>query len=184
MYDSVRSMTPKKAAAYFVVALLGVGWVASAISVSRQSRPSRRAQPPSEAVRLDSLATDVQAQASRLRQRLASAPSPQTPTRNPFVFASRAPAPERRPLRVEAPLAVEPLPEPEPPEPPLVLIGVAERRTDKGIIRTAMIAGEGDALHMVTEGEEAAGYLVVAVSPDAVELKHPITGATRRLGLK
>jgi hypothetical protein len=53
------------------------------------------------------------------------------------------------------------------------------------VTRTAILAGAGDELYLVTEGEEVAGlYRVRAIGAEAVELERLGTGATRRLHLK
>lgn len=68
----------------------------------------------------------------------------------------------------------------DPPEPDLVLIGLAE----DGSTRTALL-GSGDELLMATEGQTIVGrYRVNKVGADAVELVDLTTGATRRLLLK
>ena len=138
---------------------------------------------PDEA-RLDVAAAHVQAQATRLRQRLAAAPAPQAPIRNPFAFAAR-----ERPARVTAP-RFQPPPstirqEPVAPELELALLGIAEDDTPSGIRRTALIGGADDELIMAAEGETVAGrYRVTGVGADTVELTDLTTGATRRLALK
>jgi hypothetical protein len=174
-------MAPARGAAYLGGTLLLVAWLASAAGVSRRQPQTQITAPRAEAVQLDALATDVQSQAVRLRTRLAAAPAPQMPLRNPFMFAVSAPV-----RRVAAP--VEPrlqTPVPEVPELVLELAGVAEQKTDAGVKRTAMVAAPGDQLYMVTEGQELAGrYRVSAVGADAVELKDLVTGATRRLALR
>jgi len=126
-------------------------------------------------MQLDTVALGVQSQAARLRQRLAVAPAPRAPIRNPFTFAAREPvAVTARPQALAMPVA-PPLPELE-----LVLLGVAE----EGSARTAMI-GSGDELLMATEGQTLAGrYRVAKVSADAIELVDLVTGATRRLFLR
>lgn len=132
----------------------------------------------------ETLATDVQAHAARLRERLASAPAPQVPHRNPFVFESRQPPPPRQiARRVEA--AAAPLQPPPPPEPMLALIGVAEDKSPTGVVRTAMIADETDALFMVTVGQTVMGrYRVEAIGTEVVELKDMGSGAIKRLALR
>lgn len=171
-------MSAPRAAAYLVGGSLLAAWLASAAGVTRQHavRLPRRS---AEAVQLDAVASDVQSQASRLRERLAAAPAPNVPVRNPFTFAERqisAPAVIRRPQPVAAPPVIERAPA----EPDLVLLGVAEQ----GPVRTAMI-GSGDELLMATEGQTIAGrYRVGQVGPDAVELIDIGTGATRRLSLR
>jgi hypothetical protein len=134
-------------------------------------------------VQLDALASEVQSQSVRLRQRLAVAPALQTPLRNPFEFAPRA-APARPAARRLEPLPVEAPPQQPAFEPDLALVGVAEEGSDAALVRTAMISA-GDELFVVTAGEPVAGrYRVVAVGADAVELRDVVTGATLRLALK
>ena len=170
-------MAPTRAAAYLVGAVLLAGWLASAAGVTRQPRAVRAPQQSREMAQLDAVASKVQSQASRLRHRMAAAPAPQAPFRNPFVFLERD-----RPVMARR----EPSPAVAPPEPvvpvelDLDLLGVAE----EGTTRTAMIA-LGDELLMVTVGNDVAGrYRVAAVGPDVVELTDLATGAIRRLALK
>lgn len=183
------AMTPKKAAAYVVGAMLLAAWFASAVGVPPQSRPVRRVAPAAiDDARLDALAQDVQAQGSRLRKRLATAPGVQLPLRNPFSFERRD-TPRLAPAvrTADQGLALEPAPVPEPArrEPLLALIGVAEQKTADGLVRTAMISEDGEQLHMTVTGQEVAGrYVVVAVGPDAVDLREIATGLTRRLVLR
>jgi hypothetical protein len=170
-------MSPARAAAYLGGGILLAAWLASAAGVVRPS-PVRLPRRSAAAVQLDAVASNVQSQAARLRQRLAVAPAPQSPVRNPFAFVA-APAPvaavPRRPVPVE-PVVIEPTA----PEPDLVLLGVAEQ----GSTRTAMIAS-GDELVMATEGQTVVGrYRVAKVSAEAIELTDLGTGATRRLILK
>lgn len=169
-------MKPGRAAIYLGGGMLLAAWLASAAGVGRPSIPP----PPrlsSDDARLDSIAADVQSQAVRLRNRLASAPAPGAAIRNPFAFAARevTDLPVARRMPVATPPVVE-----EPPEPDLVLVGFAE----EGSTRTAML-GSGDDLLMATEGQTIVGrYRVSKVGPDAVELVDLTTGATRRLFLK
>ena len=178
-------MTPFRTAAYFVAVVLLLGWLASAAGVSRPTffpAPPRRAP---AAMQLDALATNVQSQALRLRQRLAAAPAPQDPIRNPFMFAARDVQPQRM-RQVAASAAPLPTAPPPPPfEPELSLLGVAEKNTATGVVRTAIIGGPDDSLYMLKMGEALGGrYEVTAVGADAVELKDLATGAIRRLALK
>jgi hypothetical protein len=170
-------MTPARAATYFVGASLLAVWLASAAGVVR-SQPPRPPRPSADSLQLDSAVINVQAQASRLRQRLAAAPAPQTRARNPFMFgvrerpisATRSAPPPPRAAAESAPL----------PEPPLVLIGIAE----DGATRTAMIESSGELL-MATEGQTLDGrYRVAKVGADALELEDLATGATRQLFLR
>lgn len=178
-------MSPARAAAYIGGATLLLAWLASASGVARQPRPVRAPSRPGDAAVLQTIASDVQSQASRLRQRLATAPAPRGSVRNPFAFDTREGRVARR-----APLPVVPhSPRTEagrvPVEPSLSLLGIAEQNTPSGLIRTAMISAGGDDLIMVVEGQTVAvRYRVVAIGADAVELKDIATGATRRLALQ
>lgn len=130
------------------------------------------------------LAAEVQAQTLRMRNRLAAAPAPQEPLRNPFAFAERA-VPDRRASspRVEAP-AAPPIPG-SPIEPAIELIGVAESESPKGVVRTAIISAHSGELFLVKEGETiAARYRVGTVLADTVELDDLLYGTIRRLALR
>jgi hypothetical protein len=174
-------MTAPRAAAYIGGALLLLAWLSSAAGVPRQPR-APRAPRPAPAFD-DALAFDVQAQAERLRKRLASAPVPQQPARNPFVFTERRMASSAPSIpREVAPPAPMPVSDPEP---ELTLAGIAEQQSPKGLVRTALITGPGDQYYMVVAGQPVAGrYLVVAVGADAVELKDVTTDRVRRLALR
>jgi hypothetical protein len=159
-------------------------WLASAAGVTRQAQQARTTPRHVEAAQFDALASDMQTQSARLRERLAHAPVPSDAIRNPFRFA------ERRSSFVRARRPVLPAAEPaaatpEIREPALQLIGIAETSTEDGVVRTAMIAGGYNDLMMVTAGQRILGrYEVVAVGADAVELKDVDTGAVRRLILQ
>jgi hypothetical protein len=172
-------MSPTRTAAYLGGAVLFAGWFASAAGVTRQPRAVQLPPRSPEFAQLDVVVSTVQSQASRLRKRMAAAPAPQAPTRNPFVFVDRSARPVMTARRAPAPAAADP----EifvPLEPDLDFLGVAE----EGTTRTAII-GLGDELLLVTVGHEVAGrYRVAAVGPDVVELLDLRTGVTRRLALK
>ena len=169
-------MSPTRAAAYLGGGMLLAAWLASAAGVGSPSIPPIESRSP-EAVQLDALASDVQSQASRLRQRLAVAPAPRATIRNPFEFVVVEPPPAVISKRAAAP--APPIVD-APPEPNLVLIGLAE----EGSTRTAVIES-GDELVMATEGQTIVSrYRVVKVGADAIELIDLVTGTTRRLFLK
>jgi hypothetical protein len=176
-------MTIKRAAAYGVLSVLVLAWLSAAASISRQTPPtSDEPRRPVQTAGTETLAADVQAQAERLKQRLATAPAPQEPSRNPFTFSVRPP---QRQQRAPVPVDVAPPAPLVPMEPALELIGVAESQSPKGPIRTAIISTAAEDLFMVKEGEILGGrYRVVAVGADAVELSDLVTGAVRRLGLR
>jgi hypothetical protein len=175
-------MTTRRAVTYGGLSCLLAAWLASAASTSWQAVSEESARGTTGPA-TDILAVDVQAHATRLRERLASAPVPQLPHRNPFLFESRALPPPRQIARRLEPVAI---PEPQPaPEPALSLIGIAEDRGPQGPIRTAMIANDADQLLMVTAGQTILGrYRVEAIGADAVELKDTGTGLVRRLALR
>ena len=180
--DPRATMTAKRAAAYSGAALLLLAWLASAAGLVRQAphtpEPEHASQPDVTSL----LAAEVQAQALRLKTRMASAPAPQEPLRNPFTFSPRPAerrAPQARPVTEEAP-AIGP-----PAEPAIELIGIAEDETPDGVARTAIISALGGELFLVKEGETlAARYRVGAVSSDAVELNDLLLGTVRRLALR
>jgi hypothetical protein len=177
-------MSASRVAAWIIGAAVCGAWLASAAGVTRQARATRTVPRSAETVQLDALAADVQAQAGRLRERLANAPAPRATERNPFSFSTR---PERRRTAVAArvaPVLLDPVVS-EPLEPVLELIGVAESLKPEGTVRTAMITDASGDLIMVTAGQRIVGrYDVVAVGADAVELKDVQTGATRHLILR
>jgi hypothetical protein len=128
----------------------------------------------------------VQSQAVRLRQRLAAAPAPQAPFRNPFAFAAR-PQPEPRgttgtPAASPVAAFVEQLIA----EPALSLIGLATTDTPgAGPARTAIVTDAAGDIFLVAAGDVLVNrYQVVGVAADAVDLRDRLTGTTRRLALK
>lgn len=176
-------MSTSRVAVWVIVVAAGGAWLASAAGVVRQARATGPTPAGADVVQFDALAADVQAQAGRLQERLATAPSPRMGDRNPFNFAARS---ERRSVAAHAPApAAFPAPAPEVREPALDLIGLAESTTADVVVRTAMITGGYGELMMVTVGQRILGrYDVTAVGADAVELKDLQTGETRRLALK
>jgi hypothetical protein len=178
-------MSAKRAAGYTGGALLLLAWLASAGGLIRQEPEAAAVpSPPVETNDAATLAAEVQAQTLRLKNRMAAAPSPQEPFRNPFAFAER-PAAIRAasPARVEADSAPQ-IPAP-PLEPAIELIGVAETASPNGVLRTAIISAHSGELFLVKQGETlAARYRVGAVAADAVELNDLVSGAVRRLALR
>jgi hypothetical protein len=72
-----------------------------------------------------------------------------------------------------------------PTEPVLSLIGMAEERRPQGLVRTAMIATEGQELILAAVGDVVVQrYKVTAISADVVELADSETGLVRRLALQ
>ena len=156
-------------------------WLATAASVEQTPEPPG-VPAPVQTSGTETLAEDVQAQAGRLRERLAAAPAPQQPARNPFAFAPK-------PMRAARSAAAAPAPPaPLPPivsEPVLALIGLAEDDSPEGPVRTAIISTESGELFLVKAGELiGARYRVQRIGADAVELIDLTTAAVRRLGLR
>jgi hypothetical protein len=176
-------MTAKQAAAYSGGGLLLLAWLASAGGLGRQARPDVEEPTPVETSGTAELASEVQAQTLRLKTRLAAAPAPHAPARNPFTFAPRQ-APASRPRRVEADAAPS-APMLPPAEPAIDLVGLAEDRTAQGVERTAIVSALSGELFLVKEGELlAARYRVKTIGADAVELTDLQTGGVRRLKLR
>ena len=179
-------MTPARAAAYIGSGVLLAAWLSSAATSPQDSEQNPPVTPQGTSG-TEPIGFDVQEQAARLRARLAAAPVPQQPTRNPFSFAVRD-VPRLR-ERVHAAALPESLAAATAPvvdiEPQLSLVGMAEKETPSGPVRTAVIAGEGDEVFLISEGQELAGrYRVTVIAADAVELQHLSTGAIRRLVLR
>jgi hypothetical protein len=176
-------MTAKRAAAYSGGGLLLLAWLASASGLGRQQPVPDQPPEPVETTGTTTLAADVKAQTDKLRSRLAAAPSPQNPVRNPFSFASKE-APRRARREAVEPVPALP-PVLEPMEPAIDLVGVAEDKTPKGIVRTAIISALSGELFLVKEGELiGARYRVKTVGADAVELTDLLSGSMRRLALR
>ena len=176
-------MTLRRAVLYIAGASLLAAWFSSAASLSLH-RNRRVANADHSAIPADRLPINMQAQAKRLKARLAAAPLPQQPVRNPFAFASASPEPRAGAVRRAEPPALAPVPI-APPEPSLSLIGVAEQKKGHGLVRTAMIATEADELIMAAVGDTLMQrYKVTAIGPDAVELTDLATGHIRRLALQ
>jgi hypothetical protein len=177
-------MSSRRAAAYIGGAVVLAAWLASAASAPMRSGEAAQSLQPVATIGTELLATDVQRQSARLRQRLATAPAPQEPRRNPFTFAERElPRSQTSLRRLAAALPVQDA-EPPPLEPVLSLVGVAEQQSANGLVRTAILVGESDELYTVTAGQTLIDrYTVSAIGPDVVELKDSATGLTRRLAL-
>jgi hypothetical protein len=177
-------MSAKRAAGYCGGALLLLAWLSAADGLMRQAPDVSEPERPVDTAGTTTLAADVEAQTLRLKTRLAAAPAPQEPFRNPFTFAPR-PSRERRepPPRVEADVPAPPAGQSL--EPAIELIGVAQSESPKGVVRTAIISAVSGELFLVKEGETiVARYRVGTVTPDTVELVDLLSGTVRRLALR
>jgi hypothetical protein len=175
-------MTFRRAALYVGGASLLVAWFSSAASLSFRSPGPQVLHVEHPVALTDGLAGRLQVQRQLLRQRLAAAPVPQQPVRNPFAFRPRAVRSAPPPPVERTPVAAAPL---SPPEPVLTLIGVAERTRDAGAERTAMIATEAGQLILARVGDLVLQrYKVTAIGADAAELSDVATGGVRRIALQ
>ncbi len=178
-------MTIRRAALYIGGASLLVAWFSSAASLSLQRGLRDPPAPGLDEPSVDAvaMAADVQTQARRLKERLASAPVPQDPVRNPFRFRTveRPATPAPRPA---ATLGLLPSVG-SPAEPLLALIGVAEEKKAEGLHRTGLITTDTDELIVVGVGDVVVQrYKVVAIGVDAIELADLSTGVARRLVMR
>jgi Tfp pilus assembly protein PilP len=175
-------MTPRKVAVYLVAGTVLVAWFATAADVEQTPEPPV-VPVPVQTSGTETLAEEVQAQTGRLRERLAAAPAPQQPARNPFAFAPK-PLPRVRSSASAAKAAPMPLPTIVS-EPVLTLVGLAEDQSPEGPIRTAIISAEGGEVLIVKAGEFiGARYRVQGIGADAVTLIDLTTNAVRRLALR
>lgn len=167
---------------------LAAVWLAAAADRQPAPRISSAERRDASLERAEHLADEIQAQASRLRTRLAAAPQPTVSARNPFTLSARRDA-ERR----LSAASVEPALEgafaaaaPEPP--PIALSGIAEEagaaENSSAPVRIAVIEGYGD-VFLVKVGETIASrYQVTAIGADTAEVKDLLNGRTIRLGLR
>jgi len=178
-------MTLRRATLYVAGGTLLVAWFSSAASMSVARNPRGAPQGVGDSAPAQALAVSVQTQAKRLKERLAVAPLPQQPIRNPFAFR---PAPDIRVAPVSR--AAVPVPTTAPvemviPDVPLLLVGLAERRNGDVLVRSAAISSTGEDLIMADVGSVIVGrYTVTSIGSDAVEMKDGSTGRIRRLVLQ
>ena len=125
-------MTSVRLAAYIGGGALLVAWFAAAAGapVSEVASSRDRAQ-PAPTSGSSSIASEVEAQATKLRARLSQAPTPSTRQRNPFSFAPRrsvraASVPAKASAAVDAAAPAVPV------VPTLLLMGIAEETTPSG----------------------------------------------------
>jgi Tfp pilus assembly protein PilP len=180
-------MSSGKAAFYGVGGALLAACLAAANMPTRESPPDERTARPVATTGPEALAVEVRSQAARLHARMSEAPVPDQNLRNPFSFGQAPRAARRADDRmVHAAVVAEPAPPVfTPPLPSLTLMGIAEEVGPGGVRRTAVIGGDGDTIHMVTEGQAVGDrYKVTKIGADAVELEDLVTKGYRRLALR
>lgn len=144
----------------------------------RAPAAGQRATPPELAPALD-----IAEQASRLQTRVRGEIEYQEPSRNPFRYAARRPAPRasdpEREAVVEEPEITPPVPEP----PSITVAGIATKTVDGTSRRTAVLITATGPIE-VNEGDPVgAEYRVVRIEADAVELA-ATDGTRRRINLR
>ena len=155
-----------------------IAWFAAAATSNRDLPPPVIvARSP-----VDVKGADLAKEIERLHERLRPEATPRQPGRNLFTYHS---VPPPRPAIVEAPkAALTEAPTAATPLPPLKLDGIAEDAGADGVVRTAIIAGEGQ-LFLVKEGDAVGSrYRVTKIAATVVELVDSVDGSTRRLPLK
>lgn len=165
-------------------------------ATSDQAQPAGRAQPAASdlarraAAAQDALALDVEAATARLRTYETSRPGSRRSARNPFRFGpspagavAAAVLPPVSDADAPAEAAGAHVPAEATRQPPaLRLVGVAERHGGDPA-RIAILASPSD-VHLAMPGEQVIGrYTVLAVFPDAAELRDEATGAVVRFVL-
>jgi Tfp pilus assembly protein PilP len=161
-------------------AMVVATWLASYAPVGG---PRTNAPSVPSAAHTETAAAEIQREADRLHSRLNRVASYKVPSRNPFRFGERppAPVPVRQPV---APREVPPVVEPEPPAIRMVLAGIAEDVVDEQVMRTAIISAP-DNVHIVKVGDTIGDvYKVTAIEADAVELSRLADGSALRLSLR
>lgn len=179
-------MTRDRLALLVTSSALLVSWLSSpawpTTPATSQPLPPPDVTTPQEPV--EELAFDVARETERLRERMASVPTPRRGGRDPFRFQASRPAISRPLPQYAAPVA-RAVPEETiaPTRPVLKLIGVAERQAPDGPIRTAILSGASD-VYILAIGDTVLGrFTVTAIEPEAVELTETITSAVARLAL-
>ncbi len=156
--------------------ITGGGLIATWLAVTPAATPPGLAPARVERVRStpDFAPADLISREAKLRERGAGAPL-QPLARNPFKFASTGGRLRRfgaGQWRAAAPAG-----------PNYTLSGIAERKTEDGAVRTAIIA-DGTQVFLVNEGDFLPGrFGVLKVGADAVELLEP-DGTRLRLLLR
>jgi hypothetical protein len=124
----------------------------------------------------------LEAEITRLRERLRPTSAPQLPSRNLFEFSRTTPARAASPVPRD--LAEAQAPRTASAAPPLKLVGMAEDPGPEGPVRTAIISGYGQ-LFLVKEGERITSrYQVAKISGEAAEIRDLDDNSTLTLVLK
>lgn len=176
-------MHPRRIAWFGLWSIAIASWF-SAASTPDVRTPNAAPERTTASRDLDRSAAVMQAEVSRLHDRLAPSTVP-TRSRDLFHFAAKPVArPAAKPMDAPSPADVARVDAPVAPKPSLQLIGVAEDETPDGAVRTAIVSGLGD-LFLVKMGDTISGrYRVEQVSADAVQLTDSTTSTTTTLTLR
>lgn len=178
-------MTLLKAASLGSGAAVMAAWAATApvappAADPPQARETRVAIVPAA---LDAQVFEMEREATRLRARINVSVELREPERNPFEFRARRVTPDPAPPRATREAVVMPV-VPVAPINPFTLVGMAERETPDGPVRTAIVSGQGQ-LFLVGVGDAVTTrYVVRAISADVVELVDDASGESIRLALR
>ncbi len=143
------------------MALVTVWWF-----VSLGDPPTARERAQTSAAQSTTTARDASAFTERLKRGLANRPSAPSPRRNPFLFATREPAPP--PADDAPPVALPPVAVATPPA--FTLAGIATSNTADGPEYTAVMSGAKGVLLVKAGDELPTGLRVVRVGEDHVVL--------------
>ena len=122
------------------------------------------------------LLAQVDARVQRLRERLRDRPPPPRPTRDPFRFGSRSPAPAAEHRAPADPPAV-----PDPTLPRVIAIATGAADSPTGAIA---VLASGDTVAAVKPGERFLTFRVDRVGAERVDLSDPQTGRTFQISLR
>ena len=150
------------------VVVSGLGLVATWLGIYTPLQIDRPAAVAARATAGPAPAPDIEQQANRLELRVRQETVYREPSRNPFRFSPRVVPPA--PRSAAAPVTpVDPTPIAPPPAPPLRLAGIASDEVDGAARRTAILSTPGG-VQFAAVGDEVAGYRVVAIDEETVEL--------------
>ena len=141
--------------------------------------------PAARAPQTSAATIDIQQEAARLQVRTHQEPRYNETSRNPFRFGAR-PALDSRPPGTSGPppIAQPPAIPPAPPQPRVLLDGIATDVVDGQEQRTAILNTDSGVV-LANVGEQVAGqFRVVKISSDAVELENVTDGSVLRVVLR
>jgi hypothetical protein len=166
------------------VIVSGAGLLATyLVSTPPASTPPRApAAEPRTAAPEPAPSVDILDEATRLQARVRNEIEYQEPSRNPFRYVARRPAPRPSTPQPEV-AAEEPAVTPVPAPPAITVAGIATKSVAGVSTRTAVLITAAGAIEVKAGDAVGAEYRVVRIEADAVELA-AADGTTRRIGLR